>query len=116
MKLSFGFVRGDHIACLYHGWQYDRARLLPVYSCAPQNSMSRKTFKVPSYPSQEQDGMIWTTLSENPLPLHVGSDPTVPLRSLYLDCGIDTAIAALGTVQLVSVYVPGCYPRPSSVV
>ncbi|RVC56037.1 Rieske (2Fe-2S) protein, partial [Mesorhizobium sp. M00.F.Ca.ET.038.03.1.1] len=25
MKLSFGFVRGDHIACLYHGWQYDTA-------------------------------------------------------------------------------------------
>src|SRR5580700_5238771 len=23
MKLSFGFVRGDHIACLYHGWQYN---------------------------------------------------------------------------------------------
>jgi phenylpropionate dioxygenase-like ring-hydroxylating dioxygenase large terminal subunit len=34
MRLSFGFVRGNHIACLYHGWAYDTAgqcRAIPAH-------------------------------------------------------------------------------------
>src|ERR1700761_4881320 len=34
MKLNFGFVRGDRIACLYHGWQFDRdgvCRYIPAH-------------------------------------------------------------------------------------
>jgi len=45
--------------------------------------------------------MIWTTLSELGPPLPEDDGPTVPLRSLYLGCSPDTAIAALGTVRLV---------------
>jgi nitrite reductase/ring-hydroxylating ferredoxin subunit len=100
MKLSFGFVRGDHIACLYHGWQYDRAGYCRYIPAHPDLDVP-KTFKVPVYLTQERGGMIWTTLSENPRPLQEDRDQSVPLRSLYLDCGVDTAIAALGTVRLV---------------
>ena len=34
MRLSLGFVRGDQIACLYHGWRYDAAgqcRYIPAH-------------------------------------------------------------------------------------
>jgi nitrite reductase/ring-hydroxylating ferredoxin subunit len=99
MKLSFGFVRGDRIACLYHGWQYDRAghcRYIPAH---PDLDVP-KTFKVPAYPTQEQGGMIWTALSGSPPPLPADREQTVPLRSLYLDCSIATAIAALARVRL----------------
>jgi nitrite reductase/ring-hydroxylating ferredoxin subunit len=99
MKLSFGFVRGDHIACLYHGWQYDRAGYCQYIPAHPDLDVP-KTFKVPVYLTKEQGGMIWTTLSENPPPLPADRDQTVPLRSLYLDCGVAAAIAALGTVKL----------------
>src|SRR5258708_21623893 len=99
MKLSLGVVRGDHIACLYHGWQYDRARYCQYIPAHPDLDVP-KTFKVPVYLTKEQGGMIWTTLSENPPPLPADRDQTVPLRSLYFDCGVATAIAALGTARL----------------
>jgi hypothetical protein len=60
-----------------------------------------KTFKVPVYSTKERSGMIWTTLSENPAALPDAGDRTLPLRSLYLDCTADVAIAALGAVGLI---------------
>jgi phenylpropionate dioxygenase-like ring-hydroxylating dioxygenase large terminal subunit len=100
MKLSFGFVRGDHIACLYHGWQYDRGGYCQYIPAHPELEVP-KTFKVPVYLTQEQSGMIWTTLSGNPPPLPADADQTVPLRSLYLGCGAEAAIAELDKVRLV---------------
>jgi nitrite reductase/ring-hydroxylating ferredoxin subunit len=99
MKLSFGFVRGDHIACLYHGWQYDRAGYCQYIPAHPDLEVP-KTFKVPVYLTQEQRGMVWTTLSGNPPPLPADRDQTVPLRSLYLDCSAQAAIAGLDMVRL----------------
>src|SRR2546430_11372221 len=55
MKLSFGFVRGDHIACLYHGRQYHRAGSCPYIPAHPHLDVP-KTFKVPVSLSQEQGG------------------------------------------------------------
>jgi nitrite reductase/ring-hydroxylating ferredoxin subunit len=99
MKLSFGFVRGDHIACLYHGWQYDRGGYCQYIPAHPDLDVP-KTFKVPVYSTEERSGMIWTTLSENPADAPEDRGDTLPLRSLYLDCAKDTAIAALGAVSL----------------
>jgi nitrite reductase/ring-hydroxylating ferredoxin subunit len=98
MKLSFGFVRGDHIACLYHGWQYDRGGYCQYIPAHPDLEVP-KTFKVPVYLTQELGGMIWTTLSGNSPPLPIDRDETVPLRSLYLDCSAEAAIAGLGAVR-----------------
>src|SRR5882757_1370200 len=100
MKLSFGFVRGDHIACLYHGWQYNSGGQCQYIPAHPDLEVP-KTIKVPVYSTHERNGMIWTTLSELGPPLPEDDGPTVPLRSLYLGCSPDTAIAALGTVRLV---------------
>jgi nitrite reductase/ring-hydroxylating ferredoxin subunit len=100
MKLSFGFVRGDHIACLYHGWRYDRAGYCQYIPAHPELDVP-KTFKVPVYQAREWGGMIWTTLSSDPVPLPADRDQTVPLRSLYVDCSVETAVAALKSVRLV---------------
>src|ERR1700744_2690504 len=48
MKLSFGFVRGDHIVCLYHGWQYDSGGYCRYIPAHPDLDVP-KTFKVPVY-------------------------------------------------------------------
>jgi len=100
MKLSFGFVRGDHIACLYHGWQYDCGGYCQYVPAHPDLEVP-KTFKVPVYPTREQGGMIWTSLSENPPAWPDDGEPTLRLRSLYLGCRVDAAIAALGGVRLI---------------
>jgi nitrite reductase/ring-hydroxylating ferredoxin subunit len=99
MKLSFGFVRGHHIACLYHGWQYDRAGICQYIPAHPDLAVP-ETIRVPVYPTEERGGMIWTTLEKNPAPLPAIGADAVPVRSLYLDCDVDTAVAALGQVRL----------------
>ena len=99
MKLSFGFVRGDHIACLYHGWQYDRAghcRYIPAHPDLEVPS----TIAVQIYPVTECCGMIWTSLSEKPPVFEIREDATTPLRSIYLDCDVQAAAAALGSNRL----------------
>ena len=100
MKLSFGFVRGDHIACLYHGWQYNSGGHCQYIPAHPALDVP-KTIRVPVYPVHERSGMIWTSLSENPPLVPEDDEPVVPLRSLYLGCGVEAAVAALSAVQLV---------------
>src|SRR3984885_4201614 len=99
MKLSFAFVPGDPFACLYHGWQYNVGGHCQYIPAHPALDVP-KTIKVPVYPVHERSGMAWTTLSENPPPVPDDDEPVVPLRSLYLGCGVEAAAAALSAVQL----------------
>ncbi|MFG5120788.1 Rieske 2Fe-2S domain-containing protein [Methylorubrum sp. POS3] len=85
MRLSFGFVRGDHIACLYHGWQYDVAgqcRYIPAHPDLAVSPMIRAR----TYVSLERLGLVWVAWGEEPgPPPDTGADGLTPLRSLYLD-------------------------------
>ena len=101
MRLSFGFVRGDHIACLYHGWQYDTGGQCQYIPAHPDLEVP-KTIKVPVYLTKERAGMIWTTLAADAEPLSVPEDETgtIPVQSLYVDCPADVAIAALESMLL----------------
>ena len=58
MRLSFGFVRGDRIACLYHGWQYDaggQCRHIPAH---PDLKVP-DTIRTTAYPCRERLAMVW---------------------------------------------------------
>ncbi|MBN8293672.1 Rieske 2Fe-2S domain-containing protein [Rhodobacter sp. NTK016B] len=92
MKMSFGFVRGDHIACLYHGWQYGvdgQCQKIPAH---PELDVP-KSICVNTYGAAEAGGMIWAALGE------AGDAPTLPdataVRSLYIEVPLNTALAAL---------------------
>lgn len=98
MKLSFGFVRGDHIACLYHGWQYDtggRCRYIPAH---PDLEVPA-TITVPVFATVEALGMIWTSAEpeESRVPAPAGAAETVPVRSLYVDSDADSLLQAVRT-------------------
>jgi nitrite reductase/ring-hydroxylating ferredoxin subunit len=88
MRLSFGFVRGDRIACLYHGWQYDthgQCRLIPAHPDLDVPS----TIRVVTYPCVERLGMLWVysdVTSEPPPDLTIQQAEVVAVRSLYIDC------------------------------
>src|ERR1700733_6982464 len=101
MRLSFGFVRGNAIACLYHGWQYDaagRCRYIPAHP----------DLKVPStiaatvYESAERLGLVWVSLGGAAA---AGAPPgdnaaTTPVRSLSVQAPVQlvlTAFASTGT-------------------
>lgn len=87
MKLSFGFVRGDHIACLYHGWQYDTAGQCRYIPAHPDLKVP-KSITVPTFGVAELGGIIWgsfDTEEERP-PLPEMPEGITALRSVFVDC------------------------------
>jgi nitrite reductase/ring-hydroxylating ferredoxin subunit len=84
MRLSFGFVRGNHIACLYHGWQYDTAgqcRLIPAHPDIKVPSTIRATRHV----STERMGIVWTRLAGDAPELPPVEDAVAtPVRTLAI--------------------------------
>ncbi|RWF28728.1 Rieske (2Fe-2S) protein [Mesorhizobium sp.] len=98
MKLSFGFVRGDHIACLYHGWQYDTAGQCRYIPAHPELDVPG-SIRVPVFQTVEVAGMIWVatepTESAPPAPQEAGE--TVPVRSVFFGAAIDAVLAAIET-------------------
>ena len=95
MRLSFGFVRGDHIACLYHGWQYDTAGQCRYIPAHPSLEVPQ-TIKVPTYLAEERYGIIWaTTAPELSLPDIDAATGITPVRSLYVERGADDILGAL---------------------
>lgn len=95
MRLSFGFVRGDHIACLYHGWQYDTAGQCRYIPAHPSLDVPQ-TIKVPTYFADERYGIIWATTASEASLLDIDDAMGVtPVRSLYVERGGDDTFAAL---------------------
>jgi len=94
MKLSFGFVRGDHIACLYHGWQYDTAGQCRYIPAHPDIKVP-KAIAVQVYRTVEAAGIIWMTpdTAEAASPGDPGE--VVPVRSLYLEGSPQSVLAAV---------------------
>ena len=101
MRMSFGFVRGDHIACLYHGWQYDAAGQCRHIPAHPDLEVPA-TIRIATYAAEERNGIIWTCLAEDAdiagIPDAAGT--ATPVRSLYVDCSMETAAAALARASL----------------
>lgn len=78
VKLSSGQVRGDHLECAYHGWQFDakgRCTMVPYLS----ENQKLPNCQIRQYPTLEQDGFIWVFPGDpNLLPL----SPSSPHPSL----------------------------------
>ena len=98
MKLSFGFVRGDHIACLYHGWQYDAAGQCRYIPAHPDLEVP-KSICVKTWPVAESGGMVWAWLGPAATSPAPRTAPAEAVRSLYLDCALDRAVAVLRGVN-----------------
>ena len=96
MRLSFGFVRGDRIACLYHGWQFDGGGLCRFIPAHPQLTVP-STITVERFAAVERLGMIWTSSGEAATAAAPPADnaATEPVRSLWLAASPEGALAAL---------------------
>ncbi len=95
MRLSHGFVRGEMISCIYHGWRYDTAgqcRKIPAHPDLEPPAAIR----VHSYPVAEAGGLIWIakTLPES-APPETGAEP---LRSLVIASPASAVTEAAGVV------------------
>lgn len=83
MRLSFGFVRGERLSCIYHGWQYGEdgtCRHIPAHpDMTPPTSICAN-----SYLCQDHDGVVWVSREEEDaldLPVFAGQH----LRSLSVE-------------------------------
>lgn len=110
MRLSHGFVRGDMLSCIYHGWRYDgtgQCRKIPAHpDLVPPDAI-----RVPGFPCVEAGGIVWVaqTAPDAPPPVSNGLEP---LRSIAAHASV-AGIAALagiaasgGTVTLPETFVP----------
>lgn len=97
MRMSFGFVRGDHIACLYHGWRYDtggQCRYIPAH---PDLDVPQ-TIKVPTFAATERAGIVWMAPEgADAEDLSTLPETAEPVRSLFLDLPAETALAAVAS-------------------
>jgi nitrite reductase/ring-hydroxylating ferredoxin subunit len=107
MKLSFGFVKGDRIACLYHGWEYDGAGQCRYIPAHPDLEVP-PTIRTTAWAAAEAAGMVWVAPpgADGPPP---GDVAATPVRSLWADvpaAALDAALAAglpgLGAVARVA--------------
>ncbi|MFP5077746.1 Rieske 2Fe-2S domain-containing protein [Rhizobium sp. YIM 134829] len=94
MRLSHGFVRGEALSCIYHGWRYGktgRCLAIPAHpALSPPDAI-----RVATYRTGERDGIIWVTRSQEAgaLPAH---DGFVGLRSITLASTPEALVSSLG--------------------
>ena len=94
MRLSFGFVRDDRLACLYHGWQFDgtgRCRLIPAHPALVVPGTIRAT----SYDCIERLGMIWTRIAAPGEAADMQEVPAAGVRSIAIGCDASCLRAVL---------------------
>ena len=95
MRMSFGFVRGDHIACLYHGWRYDtggQCRYIPAH---PDLDVPQ-TIKVPTFAATERAGIVWMAPEgADAADLSTLPESAEPVRCLFLDLSTNAALLAV---------------------
>lgn len=93
MRLSFGFVRGDRLACLYHGWQFGPdsvCRYIPAHpDLVPPDTITATVYRV-----VESGGVIWVSLLDSGEP-DIADVTAAPVRSIAVDAGVDQVRAAL---------------------
>ncbi|WP_421853491.1 Rieske 2Fe-2S domain-containing protein [Oricola sp.] len=92
MRLSHGFVRGDALACIYHGWHFGKTgvcRSIPAHpGLEPPDAISVNTYRC-----VEMDGVIWGAEADA-----AGDPPAISgrgLRSLVVEAPLATAKAAI---------------------
>ncbi|MGB1252015.1 MAG: Rieske 2Fe-2S domain-containing protein [Candidatus Promineifilaceae bacterium] len=71
-KLSMGTIKGDCLACPYHGWQYDEAGQCVLMPAHPKQKPPDKA-RTKTYRAQVKYGLIWVTMGD---PAH--EIPTFP--------------------------------------
>ncbi len=94
MRLSHGFVRGEALSCIYHGWSYAQAGNCLRIPAHPKLTPP-ETIRVATHAVEEADGVIWVAVGEPASkPPQMGG--FVPLRSLTARAGIAALEAATG--------------------
>ncbi|TIU52143.1 MAG: Rieske (2Fe-2S) protein [Mesorhizobium sp.] len=95
MRLSHGFVRGETLSCIYHGWGYAQGgnclRIPAHPALTPPD-----TIRVATQHVEDGDGIIWISAGE-PAARPPRFEGFAPLRSMVAETSIAALEAATGT-------------------
>ena len=98
MRLSYGFVRGEALNCLYHGWQYGASGSCQKIPAHPDLNVP-PTIKANAYPVAESGGFVLTSLDAD-----AGLAPVLlagrPIASLAIDTTVGTLTSLLNGTPL----------------
>lgn len=64
--LHTGWVDGEHIRCMYHGWQYDGTGQCTARPAERDSILPN--VKIPGYPVHEYAGLLFAYLGDGPIP------------------------------------------------
>ncbi|AVA26461.1 MULTISPECIES: Rieske (2Fe-2S) protein [unclassified Rhizobium] len=86
MRLSHGFVRGEALSCIYHGWSYS-----PSGGCiripAHPDLVPPETIRVAVQRVEESGGILWIAAGQ-PATQPPRFDKLIPLRSLTMEADV----------------------------
>jgi len=94
MRLSHGFVRGEALSCIYHGWSYATTGNCLRIPAHP-GLTPPETIRVATHVVEEADGVVWVAVG-TPVPPPPGLDGLVPLRSMTVHAAKAAIEAAAG--------------------
>ncbi|WP_417586958.1 Rieske 2Fe-2S domain-containing protein [Pararhodobacter oceanensis] len=97
MRLSLGFVEGNRLRCIYHGWGYGTNGQCEVIPAHP-GLTPPKTICSNRYAIENRYGLIWANLAEDPqaaLPDLGADDGWQGVRSVYLSMPVAQARQAV---------------------
>lgn len=90
MRLSHGFVRGEALSCIYHGWSYgSEGQCLRIP--AHPDLTPPEAIRVPVFQAMESGVVVWIAREASD-----AAPPTIegsPLRSLTVEAAVDWAAA-----------------------
>lgn len=94
MRLSHGFVRGEALSCIYHGWRYGQdghCMKIPAHPALEPP----EAIRVPAFAARESSGVVWVAETEL-----VAEPPSFPgfagFRTLRVAAPAAVAAVALG--------------------
>lgn len=68
LRMTLGFVDGDHLACRYHGWRYGaggKCKIIPAHpGMTPPDD-----FRIPAHAVCEHGGLIWASTGRPTTPV-----------------------------------------------
>lgn len=99
MRLSHGYVRGERLSCIYHGWGYGEGGQCVRIPAHPELTPP-EAIKVPVFRAVEASGVIWVAeeAPEAPPPEFPGFEA---FRSLQVKAAPEALAGALGGSGLV---------------
>ncbi len=102
VPLSFGCVKGAHIQCGYHGWEFDKdggCKRIPAL-LEPADAVDRPARRAQAFVVREQQGFVWIWADRATAP--VGAPPRFPYADRPGYLVVRTQVAAEASLHAVA--------------